>query len=332
MAEKNKPFSFMSMINNNSKPVKVQNLNQIAETGEDFTVVKIDVRKINPSKHNFYSLENIRELACLIKMFGIRQNLEVTPIPGTDEYRLVAGHRRRLGTLMLLDDGEPEEKFRYVPCRIVDHTDEIEEQIVLIQMNAPSMRQFNPLEYIEQYKRLNVLMTEYKKYKNVPGRVIEHIAEVLGISTSQVERIATIDKKLEPELKDELKSGTISFNAAAELARLSPADQRAVYEKHKETGVTDLKTVREQKEKASKRIEPKPQEETNPTIKALELVKELLDKEIARIKPDNSPGKTVSSEYYRILTVKADEVGRELFQLMGSDMFKQSAGAAEQEA
>lgn len=319
MAE-NKPFSFITMVNDNSKPVKVQSLNQISKTNNDFNVVKIDVHKLQSSKLNFYSLRNIRELADLIKIFNIRQNLEVTPIAGTDEYRVVAGHRRRLATLMLLEDGEPEEEYRYVPCRIVDHPIESEERGVLIATNIEN-RQFDKYEYIEQYKQLNEVIKERKKTHDVPGRVIEHIAKVLGVSTSQVERIATIDKKLEPELKQELQNGTISFNAAAELARLSVADQKAVYEQHKETGVTDLKTVREQKEKASKRIEPKPLEETNPTIKALELVKELLDKEIARIKPDNSPGKTVSSEYYRILTVKNDEVGRELFQLMGSDIF-----------
>lgn len=319
MAE-NKPFSFITMVNDNSKPVKVQSLNQISKTNNDFNVVKIDVHKLQSSKLNFYSLRNIRELADLIKIFNIRQNLEVTPIAGTDEYRVVAGHRRRLATLMLLDDGEPEEEYRYVPCRIVDHPIESEERGVLIATNIEN-RQFDKYEYIEQYKQLSEVIKERKKTHDVPGRVIEHIAKVLGVSTSQVERIATIDKKLEPEFKQELQNGTISFNAAAELARLSVADQKAVYEQHKETGVTDLKTVREQKKKASKRVEPKPQEETNPTIKALELVKELLDKEIARIKPDNSPDKTVSNEYYRILTVKSDEVGRELFQLMGSDIF-----------
>lgn len=331
MAEKNKPFSFITMVNDNSKPVKVQSLNQISKTNNDFNVVKIDVHKLQSSKLNFYSLRNIRELADLIKIFNIRQNLEVTPIAGTDEYRVVAGHRRRLATLMLLDDGEPEEEYRYVPCRIVDHPIESEERGVLIATNIEN-RQFDAYEQIEQYKQLSEVIKERKKTHDVPGRVIEHIAKALGVSTSQVERIATIDKKLEPELKEELKDGKISFNAAAELARLSPTDQKAVYEQNKETGTIDLKTVREQKEKASKRVEPKQQEETNPTIKALELVKELLDKEIAKIKPDNSPGKTVSSEYYRILTVKANEVGRELFQLMGSDIFKGSAGAAEQEA
>lgn len=326
MAEKNKSFSFMTMINENSKPVQAKNLNQISKAGKDFVVVNIDVRKIHPSKENFYNVDEIRELADSIKMFGIRQNLEIRPIPGTDEYLVTAGHRRRLGSLMLLDDGEPEELFRYLPCRIVDHTDEIEENIILIHLNS-TIRKFSAYEYLEQYKRLHVLMTEYKKYKHVPGRVIEHISQVLGVSTSQIERMATIDKKLEPEFKQELQSGAISFNAAAELARLSVADQKAVYEQHKETGVTDLKTVREQKEKASKKVEPKPQEVINPTITALKLVKDLLEKEIAKIRPDDE--KTVLSEYYRILTSKAGEIDQELLSLMGSDMFKECGGTAE---
>lgn len=284
-------------------------------------------------------------------MFGIRQNLEITPIAGTDQYRIVAGHRRRLATLMLLEDGEPEEEFRYVPCRIVEHPDENEEKGVLLTTNIP-MRQFDSYEYLEQYKQLSEVIKERKKTHHVPGRVIEHIAQVLGISTSQVERISIIDKKLEPEFKEELKNGTISFNAAAELARLSPVDQKAVYEKHKETGATSLNNVREQRAKAKtnkpenksdlvdksigealaatfaeddakkKRIA----EVENPTIKALLLVKLLLTEEIFKIGVSLEPEPNVSSEYKRILVAKLGEIEKELFALKGNDIFEMDTG------
>lgn len=324
-------FNLLQMLNNNSKPADIPENDQV-EPGADnrnLAIQMIHFSKLVPSEDNFYNTDNIADLMDSIEVIGIKQPVIVKPIAGTDLYKIIAGHRRVRACGELV--AEEKMKFEYVPCLIESNIDELTEKIMLIYTNSTT-RELSTWEKIEQLNQLKALFQEYKRTHEIPGRIRELLAEALDVSPSQVYRMETINADLLPELKEELKNDSINFSTAAELARLSPANQKAVYEKNKENGTIDLKTVREQKEKVSKRNDQKSQEVINPTIKALELVKELLDKEIARIKPDNSSDKTVSSEYYRILIVKANEVGRELFQLMGSDMFKGSAGAAEQEA
>ena len=305
-------FSLSDLLNTQSKPQAV---------AEEFKVEMISVYRLEPSKDNFYSVADTDDLKDSIELTGVEQNLIVTPIPGTDNYKVIAGHRRRIASMRLADEGK--ERFEFVPCRVKSNLDEIKEKIMLIYTNSTT-RKISEWEKVEQLVQLKALLQEYKKTHEIPGRVRALLAEALNVSPTQVERLESIDNNLMPEFKEEFKQGHVKVSVAAELSKLSAADQKAVYENHKEKGVTDLNVVRAQKAKASK---PKPQEVINPTITALKLVKDLLEKEIAKIRPDDE--KTVLSEYYRILTLKAGEIDQELHSLMGSDMFKECGGAAE---
>ncbi len=303
-------FSLSDLLNTQSKPQAV---------AAEFKVEMISVYKLEPSKDNFYSVADTDDLKDAIELTGVEQNLIVTPIPGTDNYKVIAGHRRRIASMRLADEGK--EQFEFVPCRVKSNLDEIKEKIMLIYTNSTT-RKISEWEKVEQLVQLKALLQEYKKTHEIPGRVRELLAEALNVSPTQVERLESIDNNLTPEYKEEFKQGHVKVSVAAELSKLSAADQRAVYETHKEKGVTNLNAVRAQKAKASK-----PQEVINPTITALKLVKDLLEKEIAKIRPDDE--KTVLSEYYRILTSKAGEIDQELHSLMGSDMFKECGGAAD---
>ncbi|MDF2631421.1 MAG: ParB domain protein nuclease [Caproiciproducens sp.] len=303
-------FSLSDLLNTQSKPQAV---------AAEFKIEKISVYQLEPSKDNFYSVADTDDLKDSIELIGIQQNLTVTPIPGTDNYKVISGHRRRIASMRLADEGK--EQFEFVPCRIENNLDEIKEKIMLIYTNSTT-RKISDWEKVEQLAQLKALLQEYKKTHEIPGRVRELLAEALNVSPTQVERLESIDNNLVPEFKEEFKQGNVKVSVAAELSKLSAADQKAVYETHKEKGATNLNAVRAQKEKVSK-----PQEAINPTITALTLVKDLLEKEIARIRPDDD--KTVLSEYYRILTSKAREIDQELHSLMGSDMFKECSGAAE---
>ena len=76
-----------------------------------------------PSKDNFYSTENIDELAMSIELVGhIEQNLVVKP-EAHGKYEVVAGHRRRLAALKLVQEGK--EEYRKVPCLIKKESDTI---------------------------------------------------------------------------------------------------------------------------------------------------------------------------------------------------------------
>lgn len=311
-------FNLMQMLNSNSKPADMPENDQV-EPGADtrsLAIQMIHFSKLVPSEDNFYNTDNIADLMDSIEVIGIKQPVIAKPIAGTDQYKIIAGHRRVRACSELVAEGKV--KFEYVPCLVESNIDELTEKIMLIYTNSTT-RELSTWEKIEQLNQLKALFQEYKRTHEIPGRIRELLAEALDVSPSQVYRMETINDDLLPELKEELKKDNINFSTAAELARLSVADQKAVYEQHKETGVTDLNTVRAKKVKASKSND---QEVLNPTIEALKFFKDFLGKEIAKINPENSTEKTIASEYYRILTTKSDEVDRELFQLMGSDIFE----------
>lgn len=215
---------------------------------EEFKVELISVRRLVASKDNFYSVEDFADLKDSIEMMGVQQNLTVEPIPGTDQYKVIAGHRRRLATLKLLEEGK--EQFELVPCRIETSEDDIKKRIMLIHTNATT-RELSDWEKIEQMNQLKELIAEYKKEHELPGRVRELLAETLNVSTSQVGRMESISKNLSPEFKAELKQGNISASTAAELARRPKPEQQVAFEQHKEAGKTVLSDVQEKKPKLS---------------------------------------------------------------------------------
>lgn len=75
------------------------------EVKSDWKPVKLSVHKLRPAagKENFYHMDDkeIEETARTIELVGIQQYPVVKPIPGTDEYEIIAGHKRRLAILKL---------------------------------------------------------------------------------------------------------------------------------------------------------------------------------------------------------------------------------------
>lgn len=236
-------FSINDLLNSKSKPAE----SEATGAGNGFKVDLISVYNIEPSEDNFYSVEDVADLKDSIELLGIQQNLTVKPIIGTDNYKVIAGHRRRLASLQLV--GEGKEQFELVPCRVETSLDEIKEKIMLIYTNSTT-RQLSDWEKVEQLAQLKELLKEYKKNHDLPGRVRELLAEALNVSVTQVGRIESINNNLVSEFKEELKESNISFSTAAEISRLPVADQKAVYEQHKENGTTTISDV---KEKSSER-------------------------------------------------------------------------------
>lgn len=321
-------FSLKALLNQNSMEPTAK---------PEFRIELISAYLLEPSQDNFYSVEDIEDIKDSIELLGIQQNLVVKPILGTEKYKVIAGHRRRLGILGLLEEGKSE--FEYVPCRVESNPDEILERIILINVNS-TMRQFSDWEKVEQVAQLKELLREYKKTHDIPGRLRNLIAETLNISPTQAGRMESINDNLVPELKTEFQKGDIGFSAAAELSRLSPADQRAVYEQSG-GGKVKAKEIKkyQQQEPQNQNIDgfeempvimpkPEPKKEptaagpVNPTVQAMKVLKGILEKERDRVEQHlKGVDKSIVSEYYRILEVKIKEVDKELFELMGSNMF-----------
>ena len=103
---------------------------------DNFKIEKVSVRKMKPSKDNFYSIdeEEITRLARTIELVGLQQNFVVKKMPGADEYEVIAGHKRRLAVLKLLEEGK--EEFELQPCRVIYTDDDIKNELTLIFTNG----------------------------------------------------------------------------------------------------------------------------------------------------------------------------------------------------
>jgi ParB family chromosome partitioning protein len=252
-------FDLNSLLNGKSKGAAVQAQEQTAagpaEQENAFEVVMLDVEDLMPSKDNFYSTENIEELALSIELAGcIEQNLVVKP-EAHGKYEVIAGHRRRLAALKLVADGK--EEYRKVPCRIKKESDEIKDRLSLILTNATA-RQLSDWEKVQQAKELKEMLTEYKKAlqeenKDKPkeerermGRIRDIVAQMLNTSTTQVGRMEAIDNNLSTEFKQEMEKGNINISTAHELSRKTEEEQAKAYEQYQEKGELHLKDVKEE--------------------------------------------------------------------------------------
>lgn len=253
-------FNLNDLLNGKSKGAAVQTQEQTAAgpaEGQDtpFEVVMLDVEDLMPSKDNFYSTENIDELAVSIELAGgIEQNLVVKP-EAHGKYEVIAGHRRRLAALKLVAEGK--EEYRKVPCRIKKESDEIKDRLALIFTNSTA-RQLTDWEKVQQAKELKEILTEYKKAlqeenKDKPkeerermGRIREIVAQMLNTSTTQIGRMEAIDNNLSPEFKQELEKGNIGISTAHELSRLNEEDQANAYKQYEEKGELHIKDVKQE--------------------------------------------------------------------------------------
>lgn len=277
MAEKKKGFDLNSLLNTKSKGAAVQAEGPAQEEENAFSVVMLDVEDLMPSKDNFYSTENIDELAAAIELSGcIEQNLVVKP-EAHGKYEVIAGHRRRLAALKLVEEGK--EEYRKVPCRIKKESDEIRDRLSLIFTNATA-RQLTDWEKVKQAEELKEVLTEYKKAlqeenKDKPkeereriGRIREIVAQMLNTSTTQVGRMEAISNNLSQEFKGELEKGNINISTAHELSRLDEEGQKKAYEQYEEKGELHIKDVKpEEKEEITDEQAEKAQEAIKDAIK-----------------------------------------------------------------
>jgi ParB family chromosome partitioning protein len=216
-------------------------------------VVSISVHDLKPSKENFYSVEDIEELKDSIEMFGVKQNLTVKQLDN-GKYEVIAGHRRRLASLALVEEGKKE--FEFIPCAIETELDEIKEQLLLITTNATA-RQLTDWEKTQQAEKMKELLERYKKKEKLPGRVRELVAKTLKTSAAQVGRMDSISKKLSEDFKEEFKEQKINISTAYEISTLPDEAQQEVFQEYMEKGNISINDVKEKKAEAKTTAEEK---------------------------------------------------------------------------
>lgn len=194
-----------------------------AEVGE-YTEIWMSPYDVKPSEHNFYSQDNIEELADSFLAVGQQQPTVLGRING--EYRIVSGHRRNLANIQNLERGH--EEYRRVRYLYRDMTEAMFE-LSLIIGNAYN-RELTAWEKTQQAQRLREALIKAQKEDGleIKGKLRDIIAELMNESSTNVARMESINNNAVPEIREEFKKGAIGISAAYEAAKLPEEEQKAI--------------------------------------------------------------------------------------------------------
>lgn len=232
-------FNLASLLNN-QPPAKDSHK-------RDFEIVPISVFDIEPSQDNFYSVEQIQELKAAIEIAGgIKQNGVVVPL-GNGKYKLIAGHRRRLALIELVQEGKAE--YEFFPCKIEKSEEEAQkqadrEELLLILTN--SQREKTDWEKMEEVRRLRAIL-ERNQEKGIRSK----LAEALNTSQAAVGRLDAIARHLIPELQQEIRENRLGVSAAYELSGLPESEQRQVLREYSDGKGFSVDVARQKKQSAA---------------------------------------------------------------------------------
>lgn len=212
------------------------------------TLKYIDVYDLIPSEDNFYAMSAIEELAALIEVSGgVKQPGLVVPLGG-GKYKVIAGHRRRLASIFLVEQGK--EQYRKMPCMVEETSGEkpedpeeaaeaaeireIDEGILLIATNG--QREKTDWERVQEVTRLRALLERKRQHQKIPGQTRKIIAEQLGTTPAQVGRYESIAKHLTPDFQAEFAAGRVNVSTAYELSTLPEEEQADALEEYRQRG------------------------------------------------------------------------------------------------
>lgn len=237
-------------------PIDALNKNSKAAAEEKpkarFRTRDISIDRMYSNDRNFYSMDDIEQLADTIQTVGLIENIAVVYDPcEKGEYRIVAGERRWRALKKLLERGY--EEFKIATCQILTPAEEHEEMVQLIIANA--YRTKNTKDILEEAKQLKESL-QYMKENNLTlcgvkldGKIRDAIANIMKMSSTKIAQIDSINNNLLPEFKEKLGNGEMTFSAAYELSGMTQEEQTEMLENHENGSSPTLKEVRDAKKK-----------------------------------------------------------------------------------
>lgn len=207
-------WSVMELIGMNTEPDK-----------QDFQEIYLSPYEVEASESNFYSQENIEELADSIRMVGQQQPTVLGRVDGV--YKIISGHRRNLANIHNIETGAfPRDylaKYLYkdmTPAML---------ELSLIVGNAFN-RKLTPYEETEQAARLKAALIRARDEDGleITGKLRDVVADILQTSRTKVARMDKINNSLAPEAREQYKAGNLGPSAAYETAKLPEEEQRQI--------------------------------------------------------------------------------------------------------
>ena len=202
-------------------------------------IINIDVKDLIPSQDNFYHVDD--ELKRSIELVGVLQPLLISK-PENGKYKVIAGHRRRLAVLSLLEEGK--EEMRFVPC--VFKKEDVRDRLALIMANR--FRDKTDWEKMMEAIQAEDLAKELKKEYSLNGRTREVLAEITGVTEAQLGRYKSIYNNLSSRLMKYFKENVINVSVAVELCGMSAEGQEKAADQVEEAGTLSLTEAREMKQ------------------------------------------------------------------------------------
>lgn len=247
MAGAAKKFNLTELLNQRSKETaeaapQGEKTAEIA-TPEEGVSSTADIYDLIPSKGNFYSVEDVQDLKQSIELLGVLQPLLVTEEEENGKRRIIAGHRRRLAVMQLVDEGK--ERFRRVPILIKPKKNAIIDRLALIMANR--FREKTDWERMTEALETEKLVLELKDSMNIPGRTRDLLAEIIETSPAQLGRYKAIYNNIIPELMAEFKANRIVVSVIYEASGLPEDYQKQAAEIFRENEVLTLADIKQLK-------------------------------------------------------------------------------------
>jgi len=251
MAGAAKKFNLTELLNQRSKEAGEQQKTeqqQVAAgaevvTSEEGVSSTADIYDLIPSKGNFYSVEDVQDLKQSIELLGVLQPLLVTEEEENGKRRIIAGHRRRLAVMQLVDEGK--DRFRRVPILIKPKKNAIIDRLALIMANR--FREKTDWERMTEALETEKLVLELKDSMNIPGRTRDLLAEIIETSPAQLGRYKAIYNNIIAELMAEFKANRIVVSVIYEASGLPEDYQKQAAEIFRENEVLTLADVKQLK-------------------------------------------------------------------------------------
>lgn len=247
MAGTAKKFNLTELLNQRSKETaeatpQGEKTAEIA-TPEEGVSSTADIYNLIPSKGNFYSVEDVQDLKQSIELLGVLQPLLVTEEEEDGKRRIIAGHRRRLAVMQLVDEGK--ERFRQVPILIKPKKNAIIDRLALIMANR--FREKTDWERMTEALETEKLVLELKGSMNIPGRTRDLLAEIIETSPAQLGRYKAIYNNIIAELMAEFKANRIVVSVIYEASGLPEDYQKQAAEIFRENEVLTLADIKQLK-------------------------------------------------------------------------------------
>lgn len=237
---------------------------QSSNTSKKKTIQFIHYKKLIPCKDNDliyensprFSREAIIQLAESIDICGeIKEPLIVRKI-NIGEYEIVAGHRRRMASVYLVEE-ENKDEYAMLPC-IVEDTNDVMSRFNLIITNVTQGERTDADKFREA-KELTEIINELSssgEIEKITARNLrEFLSQQLNVCKTKVAQYQNIDNNLQEGIKENFMKGSIGVSVANELAGLPEEKQIQLYEeKGNDLKINDIKEIK--KEEAAPKKTP----------------------------------------------------------------------------